>query len=161
MKDLKASQLVAFSDASDVAFGATIFLRTETSDEIDSNLLVAKSRVAPKGQTLPRKELLGALQMSKLFEVARNVVSSVLKVNEEFYFSDSKTALCWVKNREGRFKQFVEKRATTIRETTDPSRWDHVKGIENPADITTRAINPLELKESRSGLKGQNGFANT
>ena len=68
----------------------------EQSDEIDSNLLVAKSRVAPKGQTLPRKELLGALQMSKLFEVARNVVSSVLKVNEEFYFSDSKTALCWI-----------------------------------------------------------------
>ena len=154
VKDLKASQLVAFSDASDVAFGATIFLRTETSDEIDSNLLVAKSRVAPKGQTLPRKELLGALQMSKLFEVARNVVSSVLKVNEEFYFSDSKTALCWIKNREGRFKQFVEKRATTIRETTDPSRWDHVKGIENPADITTRAINPLELKESRKWFKG-------
>ena len=37
MKDLEASQLVTFSDASDVAFWATIFLRTETNDEIDFN----------------------------------------------------------------------------------------------------------------------------
>ena len=154
LNDLISSQLIAFSDASEIAFGGTIYLRTETTEGIDSNLLVAKSRVAPKGQTLPRKELIGALQIAKLFDVARKVVTPVLSIDNEFYFSDSKTALSWIRNKEGRFKQFVERRAKTIRETTESSAWKHVKGVENPADIATRAISLSELKSSERWRKG-------
>ena len=33
-------------------------------------------------------------------------------------------------------------------DTTDVSQWKHVSGINNPADIGTRAINIEELKRS-------------
>ena len=62
---VNTAQLVGFSDASFSAFGAVLYLRVEAKDGIESNLVYAKSRVSPKSQTLPRKELLGALLLAK------------------------------------------------------------------------------------------------
>ena len=39
-------------------------------------------------------------------------------------------------------------RVAEILETTDVSQWKHVSGINNPADIGTKAINIEELKRS-------------
>ena len=39
-------------------------------------------------------------------------------------------------------------RVTEILDTTDVLQWKHVSGINNPADIGTRAINIEELKRS-------------
>ena len=61
--------------------------------------------------------------------------------------------LCWIKNRHERFKQFVEERCKSIRDKTN---WSHVKGIENPADLTTREILPSELKDNLMWLRGPN-----
>ena len=54
---VKTARLVGFNEASLRAFGAVIYLRVEAKDGIENNLLYAKSRVSPKGQTLPRKEV--------------------------------------------------------------------------------------------------------
>ena len=43
---------------------------------------------------------------------------------------------------------FVANRVAEILDTTDVSQWKHVSGINNPADIGTRAINIEELKRS-------------
>ena len=42
----------------------------------------------------------------------------------------------------------VANRVAEILDTTDVSQWKHVSGINNPADIGTRAINIEELKRS-------------
>ena len=62
----------------------------------------------------------------------------------------------WWKNKKVIRHQlfFVERRAKTIRETTESSAWKHVKGVENPADIATRAISLSELKSSERWRKG-------
>ena len=43
---------------------------------------------------------------------------------------------------------FVANRVAEILDTTDVSQWRHVSGINNPADIGTRAINIGELRRS-------------
>ena len=43
---------------------------------------------------------------------------------------------------------FVANRVAEILDTTDVSQWKHVSGINNPADIGTRAINIEELRRS-------------
>ena len=43
---------------------------------------------------------------------------------------------------------FVTNLVAEIIDTTDVSQWKHVSGINNPADIGTRAINIEELKRS-------------
>ena len=42
----------------------------------------------------------------------------------------------------------VANRVAEILDTTNVSQWNHVSGINNPADIGTRAINIDELKRS-------------
>ena len=43
---------------------------------------------------------------------------------------------------------FVSNRVAEILDTTNVSQWNHVSGINNPADIGTRAINVDDLKRS-------------
>lgn len=59
-----------FCDASEYAYGACIYLRSETSDgQVSSRLVSSKSRVAPiKVQTIPRLELLGAVTAAELWQ---------------------------------------------------------------------------------------------
>ena len=55
-------QLHGFSDVSERAYAAVIYLRIEYSqgDTVDVNLVASKARVSPiKKQTIPRLELLG------------------------------------------------------------------------------------------------------
>ncbi|KRZ71018.1 hypothetical protein T10_9429 [Trichinella papuae] len=56
-------ELHAFCDASELAYGAVVYLRLETSGRLTLvNFITAKTRVAPvKRLTLPRLEIMGAL----------------------------------------------------------------------------------------------------
>ena len=42
---VRSVQLVGFSDASKLAYGAVVYLRCESETEIDVNLIMSKSRV--------------------------------------------------------------------------------------------------------------------
>ena len=150
---VRSVQLVGFSDASKLAYGAVVYLRCESETEIDVNLIMSKSRVAPlKVQSIPRLELLGALVLSKMRTLALDTLE--IPISDVFLFSDSKTALCWIKNSQHQFKQFVEERSRTIRENSSSESWRHVKGEENPADLTTRGIMPTDFKEQEVWFKG-------
>lgn len=63
-------QLHAFSDSSERAYGAAIYIRTTTEDgENTVHLLCSKSRVAPVNKiSLPRMELCGAVTMVDLVQ---------------------------------------------------------------------------------------------
>lgn len=63
-------QIHGFCDASQHAYGAAVYIRSENSHgEITVNLLCAKSRVAPlKMITIPKLELSGALILAQLVQ---------------------------------------------------------------------------------------------
>ena len=152
---IRSLQLIAFGDASKVAFGGVVYARVVSDEGIDVNLVTSKSRVAPaKEQTLPRLELLGDRVAAQTIDLVRSVMEPIVPIENEYYFSDSKTALCWIRNKHQQFKQFVDERARHIRELTDESRWMHVKGEENPADLTTRGVLASELKNNEFWYKG-------
>ena len=62
-------------------------------------------------------------------------------------FTDSQIALCWIKEEEKEWKQFVENWVTEIRRLVQAKCWRHCASIENPADIPSRVITPAELQE--------------
>ena len=64
------------------------------------------------------------------------------------FWSDSTTVLQWIHSSHRKQQVFVANRVAEILDTTDVSQWKHVSGINNPADIGTRAINIEELKGS-------------
>ena len=55
--------------------------------------------------------------------------------------------LCLIGSR--RFKTYVGNRVSSIVEQFPPKRWNHVIGVENPADCASCGILPFELLEHK------------
>lgn len=133
-------ELHGFSDASTKAYGCCIFVRCLTSSgEYVSNLLCAKSRVAPiKLLSLPRLELCGALLLAKL---TRKVVDFLkIEFKQIYLWTDSTICLHWIKAEPSRWKLFVANRVQEIQNLTDSNSWHHVVSEENPADLLSRGV---------------------
>ena len=64
------------------------------------------------------------------------------------FWTDSTTVPQWIHSSHRKQQVFVANRVAEILDTTNVSQWNHVSGINNPADIGTRAINVDELKRS-------------
>ena len=69
-------------------------------------------------------------------------------------FSDSKASLFWIRGTNHEWKQFVEKRVSTIRSLVQPQHWKHCPGAENPADIPSRGMAASALAETPLWLHG-------
>lgn len=140
-------QLHGFSDASEKAYGACIYLRYfEQTGQWRTNLICAKSRVAPlKKQSLPRLELCGALLLANLMKQTTSSINDKLKIKKLFYWSDSTIVISWIKSESAQLKTFVANRTAEIQELTNPNDWYHVSSTCNPADILSRGLMPQEI----------------
>ena len=113
-------ELNSFSDASIKALAAAVYLRLESEDNVSTTLVSSKTRVQDfktplKQQSLPRLERLGALISSRLASAVERAVSSCIIINSVYCWTDSITALFWIKDVDKEFKQFVENRAAWMR----------------------------------------------
>ncbi|XP_058456567.1 uncharacterized protein LOC131433964 [Malaya genurostris] len=126
-------QLHFFSDASEHAYGACVYVRsTNKENAVKVALLTTKSKIAPlKQQTIPRLELCGALLATQLYE---KVNSSLQLPIQTHFWVDSTTVLCWLKSPPATWTTFVANRVSKIQQTTSNCTWRHVAGKENPAD---------------------------
>lgn len=138
-------ELHGFSDASEEAYAAVVYLRMiDSQDNIHTSLVTSKTRVSPiKKLTIPRLELCGALLLSRLLNHVKGVFG--IPMDCVHAWTDSTIVLSWLSGSPKRFKTFVGNRVATIIDSIPPVHWKHVAGIENPADCASRGLYPSEI----------------
>lgn len=139
-------QLHGFSDASSCGYGAAIYLRSQnTKGEIQVHLLLSKSRGADSLTEIPRLELSSALIL--VHTMAR--VAKILNITELYYWMDSLIALQWIKKEPAHLQPFVAHRVRDIQTLSGLNGiWNHVSGVDNPADLISRGMSAELLPKS-------------
>ncbi|XP_048487281.1 uncharacterized protein LOC105396586 isoform X1 [Plutella xylostella] len=141
-------QLHTFSDSSERAYGACVYVRTvDREGQVCVRLLTSKNKISPlKAATIPRLELCGALLGTRL---ASKVQSSLtIPINNCFYWCDSTIVLAWLSTSPSVLKQFVRNRVGEIQDVTCNSQWSYVPSKQNPADLVSRGVGADQLNVS-------------
>jgi hypothetical protein len=156
IKNAVRIELHGFSDASEDAYGAAIYIRSmDKNGKLEVCLICSKSRISPlKKKSIARLELCGALLLAKL--IAR--ILSILSVNVDqvILWCDSMITLFWIRTSSHRLGTFVGNRVAIIQELTEKFIWRHIPGEMNPADLVSRGLLPEEIRDCELWWKGPN-----
>ncbi|XP_078361896.1 uncharacterized protein LOC144646227 [Oculina patagonica] len=137
--------LHGFADASKLAVSVAVYtLAIHTSAPVQQTLLVGKSRIAPRDQTIPRLELVAAHTLSKLMHHLKEVLKDQ-RIEEYHCWVDSTTVLYWIKGQ-GTWSQFVRNRTKAIQDK-EYLQWHYVPTGDNPSDQGSRGVAPSKMGE--------------
>ena len=140
-------ELHYFSDASTSGYGQVSYIRYVNEAKVHCSMLMSKSRVAPqKVVTIPRLELTAATLSVKMSLFLKEELG--LKINREYFWTDSRVVLGYINNDARRFHVFVANRVQLIREATEPDQWFYVKSEDNPADHASRGLTASGITNS-------------
>nr|XP_029714165.1 uncharacterized protein LOC115258233 [Aedes albopictus] len=144
IQDAVDIEIHCFSDASEKAYGACLYMRSKDAEgRVKVRLLASKSKVAPlKCQTIPRLELCGAVLGAELFQKVRD---SIRIAAISYFWTDSTCVLRWIQAPPTTWTTFVANRTARIQTITEGYRWSHVPGIQNPADMISRGVTPQDI----------------
>lgn len=142
----RSVQLHGFADASLIAYSACVYLRVEQNDgTVMVTLVAAKTKVAPiKQQSIPRLELCGAVLLTRLLGECQQALRC--DEAEMFAWSDSTVVLAWLQRHANVWQTYVANRVSEIQSSMNVTRWQHVSGVDNPADVASRGIMPSEIR---------------
>ena len=149
------TKLHVFADASEDTMCAVAYLRSQPKEySADLAFVIGKCRVARmRHLSITRLEIPAAVMAVRLKE--QIVKEHERKINSCSFWSDSTTVLQRIHSCRRKQQAFVANRVVEILDTTDVSQWKQVSGINNPADIGTRAIIIEELKRNNQKVNGQ------
>ena len=147
-------QLHGFCDASLKAYGACVYLRfTKLSGEVKCVLISSRSRIAPiKAQTIPRLELMGALLLAELIDCVKDELH-FYTISSITAWIDSTVAYYWIVNNRND-QVFIRNRVAKILKILSKDTWSLVGTKDNPADIISRGLDPVQLLESSVWFNG-------
>jgi len=149
-KDGGTHQLLVFCDASLKCYATVVYLRTDDSTTVQTELIFSKMRLVPVGKgkskqskrlTIPRLELMAVLIGVR----AANFVANELRINisQKILWTDSQCVLHWLRTTKP-LSVFVENRVKEIRMSREFT-FRYVASDQNPADLATRGLSVEEL----------------
>ena len=97
-------------------------------------------------KTIPRLKLLENFLFSRLMDSVKLALKEELKSDKSYYWTDSKITISWIKSVEKEYIVFVEKRVQEMEKLTDIKQWFHVDTLNNPANMITRQILKILLR---------------
>ena len=147
------AELHHFADASQRAYGTVSYLRTVAPDgRVHCALMTSRARLAPvKTLSIPRLELAAA---KLAVEVGQTLARTLQAEVQQTFWTDSTTVLKYIQNEKTRFHVFVANRLAVIHDGSNVDQWRYVPTDQNPADLVSRGVDALALKDSdlwRSG----------
>ena len=143
-------EIHGFADASVIAFGACVYLRIVTGSRVVVRLIASKTRIAPsKAQTIPRLELMATLLLARLVTSVNKALMKTIQITRVFCWSDSQIALWWIKNDSTVHKQFIQNRATEIRDLIAKKNWGYCPTTANPADLASRGCRCTRIVDNQ------------
>ncbi|GFT00661.1 integrase catalytic domain-containing protein [Trichonephila clavipes] len=138
-----------FCDASQYAYAACVFIRTEFENNISCELVQARNHVSPiKKMTIPPIRI---VILYNWCQIQHKAVKEDLEFDESipvYYWSDSSNALYWITKNEN-WSVHVFNRVQEVRKLTNPAKWRHISGSLNSADLPSRGYNIENLSRSR------------
>ncbi|XP_011858796.1 PREDICTED: uncharacterized protein LOC105556325, partial [Vollenhovia emeryi] len=138
-------ELHGFSDASQLAMAAVIYISVHDSDGATFSLVCSKTKVAPlKRLSIPRLELTAALLLSRLMQYVTATLN--MDVTATHMWTDSLVTLSWIRSHASRWKDFVRNRVAQIQELTSAAHWRYIPGTSNPADCASRGLTTAQLQ---------------
>ena len=141
--DVTRIVLHGFADASKVAVSVAVYtLAFHVTSPVQRNLLVAKSRIAPRDLSIPRLELIAAHMLSRLMNHMKDVLKDQ-PIDDYHCWVDSTAVLYWIKGQ-GTWSQFVRNRTKAIQEK-GYIQWHHVPTDDNPSDQGSRGIESRKM----------------
>ncbi len=147
-------QLHSFSDASEKAYGAAVYVKAVYSDATTSTRLVmAKARVAPvKVLTIPKLELSAGLLLAKLLHLVATDLN--IPTAHQYAWMDSAIMLCWLNHSPNRLQTYQANCVAAITELVPSDQWRHVRSASNPADLASQGTTVTNLLESSLWWEG-------
>ena len=130
-------QLHAFGDASGRGVCAAVYAVVTQASGVTQGLVTAKSRLAKKGLTIPRLELVAGHMAVNLAANVRGALQGFTLAKNIQCWLDSTVALHWL-NGQGEYRQFVANRVNTKIQSHPNTLWRHVPTTVNPTDIGSR-----------------------
>ncbi|XP_063994322.1 uncharacterized protein LOC135171624 [Diachasmimorpha longicaudata] len=143
--DMGNLEIHGFADASSIAYGACLYVRsTNVHGQIKTQLLCSRSRVAPlKTISIPRLELCAALTLVELYNSVQKAIR--FDPSRVVLWSDSMITLHWISKSPHLLQTFVANRVTEIQKGTKHCEWRHIGSADNPADALSRGQLPADF----------------
>ena len=135
-EEVQSIELHAFGDASGKGVAAVVCAVVVQELGVNQGLVAAQVRLAEKGLTIPRLELVSGYVAVNLLTNATEALKGFL-LTAKYCWLDSTVALYWIKTP-GEYKQFVSNRVQKIQSHSEVI-WRHVGTTENPADVGSRS----------------------
>ena len=140
--------LHAFGDASGKGVSAVVYAVVKQDDGVAQNIVTAKSRLAKRGLTIPRLELIAGHMAANLITNVQQAIQPIITADLHCWL-DSTVALFWILGT-GEYKQFVANRVNKIRQHSSIT-CHHVPTAENPADLGSRGGSVVDAPLWRYG----------
>ena len=148
-------QIHIFSDASQKAYAAVVYVVVESQGKKVSHLLCSKMKVAPlrSERSMPQLELMGACLGIRLFEYIchQEFVSREVK---RTYWTDAQAVLAWLKNPEIKVDVFCRNRIRFARKYSSGEDWKYCPSEQNPADLPSRGSSLLSKRDFELWTEG-------